>query len=337
MKKLSTVVFKILVTGSLLALCCTPGCKKIKSAIKYAQGTFPDTSKSIAGLNSQYDDYNSTLYILSNSISIIFSSNRGSSGGQFDLVQGSLRYQFDQTSGAFDMSGEMINDPFFTVLLKKANTSGNDLGPYYLISSTEGYEYLLVASQNAGGPLDLYYLKFLPFFGNSIPDISGPFPVKLLNSASEDAYISFDSNQDSAYFTSDRNGNFDIFVHKRTAGMAMDNWFNQDFAASTRVDSVNSSYDDKCPFIYKNIMIFTSNRPGGLGGYDLYYSLFKNGKWNSPVNFGPKINSSSDEFRPLVGYDSGFTNYYMIFSSNRPGPGAKGGFDLYSTGYTFPK
>lgn len=334
MKKPSIILFIILAISTLLTLCCISGCKKIKNPIKYSQGTFPDTAKNIAGLNSQYDDYNSTLYLLGNSIPIIFSSNRGSSGAQFDLVQGGLWFQFDQTTGAFDMGGEMINDPFFTVLLRKANTSGNDLGPYDLFSS-EGYEYLLVASQNASGPLDLFYLKFLPYFGSTIPDVSGPYPVKLLNSGSEDAYISFDSSQDSAYFTSDRNSSFDIYLHKRPAGIALDTWFNQDFAASTKVDSVNSSYDDKCPLIYRNIMIFASNRSGGLGGYDLYYSLFKNGNWNSPVNFGPKINTSSDEYRPLLEYHPDFSNYNLIFSSNRPG--GKGGFDLYSAGYAFPK
>lgn len=335
MKKSSAIIFMILVVSTLLTLSFITGCKKIKNPIKYAHGTFPDTVRNIEGLNSQFDDYNATLYLLGGSFPVFFSSNRGTSGGQFNLVQGKLWFQFDQTTGAFNMGGDMINDAFFTILLNKANTSGDDLGPYSLFNSTDGYEYLLVASQNAGGPLDLYYLKNLPYFGNNIPDVSGPYPVKLLNSGSEDAYISFDVNQDSAYFTSDRDGNFDIYLHKKPAGTGIDTWFNQNFAASTKVDSINSIYDDKCPFIFRDIMVFTSNRPGGLGGYDLYYSRFKNGKWSSPVNFGPKVNSLSDEYRPLVEYHPDFTNNFLIFSSNRPG--GKGGFDLYFTGYTFAK
>ena len=82
-------------------------------------------------------------------------------------------------------------------------------------------------------------------------------------------------------------------------------------------------------------MVFTSDRPGGFGGFDLYYSLFRNGKWNSPVNFGPKINTSSDEYRPLLGFYSGFENIYLIFSSDRPG--GLGGFDLYFTGLEVPE
>ena len=81
-------------------------------------------------------------------------------------------------------------------------------------------------------------------------------------------------------------------------------------------------------------MVFTSNRPGGMGGFDLYYSIFRNGNWSSPVNFGPRINTSSDEYRPVLGSNPDFTNQFMMFSSNRTG--GKGGFDLYFTGVEFP-
>ena len=116
--------------------------------------------------------------------------------------------------------------------------------------------------------------------------------------------LCFDLNQDSAYFTSNRDGNFDIYLQKRPADKDIASWFNLDYTASAKVDSINSTSDDKCPFVFRNIMVFTSNRPGGLGGYDLYYSVFKNGKWSSPVNLGPDINTSSDEYRPVIGLSS---------------------------------
>ena len=333
MKKSSGIIPLLLVL--VIVLTYITGCKKKDNPIKYPQGIFPDSVYNLTGLNSQYDDYNSNIFLLGNSMPILFSSNRKSSGGQFDLVQGSLWYQFDQTTGAFSVGSEMTTDAFYAAVINKANTTGNDFGPYSIFSSTDGYEYLFLASQNAVDPLDLYYLKYLPRFGNNIPDITGPLPVKLLNSSSDDAYISFDLNEDSAYFTSNRGGNFDIYLHKRPTSTALDNWLNQNFAASTLVDSVNSAYDDKCPFVYKNFMLFASNRPGGMGGYDLYYSVFKNGKWNSPVNMGPKINTSSDEYRPFLGYHPEFKNMFMVFSSNKPG--GSGGFDLYFTGMIVTK
>lgn len=310
------------------------GCKKAVNPIKYQYGTFPDSVYNLDGLNTAYDDYNSDLYVLGNQVPIIFSSNRGSHGGQFDLINGVITYQFDQTNGNFTLSSEMSSDPFYATVATKANTTGDDFGPYSFYSNATGYEYLFLASQVSGGQLDLYYEKYLPKFGATVPSVTGPNPVTVLNSSSDDAYISFDSDQDTAYFCSNRGGNFDILLHARPDSVSIDTWLGQSFSASILVDSLNSSYDDKFPFVYKNIMVFSSDRPGGMGGFDLYYSVFKDGKWNAPINFGPRINTSSDEFRPVLGYTQDFTNKFMVFSSNRPG--GKGGLDLYFTGFPLP-
>lgn len=267
-------------------------------------------------------------------MSLVFSSNRKSEGGQFDLEQGLILYTWDQIGGLFGISSEITNDPFLEKLIGLAETPANDFGPYSTYSSSEGMEYFLVASENIVGNLDLYYLRNLPMYSSSLPDIQGPFPVKLLNTTYDDAYISFDLQLDSAYFTSNIDGNFDIYVEPRPSGTDLTSWFNSDYSISEKVDSINGPHEDKCPMVYHDLMVFSSNRPGGFGGYDIYYSLFRNGNWSSPVNFGPEINSSSDEYRPLIGYHPEFTNVYMIFSSNRPG--GKGGYDLYFTGLDIP-
>jgi hypothetical protein len=286
-------------------------------------------------INSAYDDYNLALYQLYGNAPIVFSSNRKSSGGQFDLEQGNISFIFDQTNGSFGLEADMTDDAFLDKLINKAKTPGNDFGPYRMYSSLDGFEYLLLSSVNGEGNLDLFYFKNRPVYGSGLPDIDGPYPIKLLNTSSDDAYICFDSNLDSAYFVSNRDGNFDIFLHKRPTDKEIADWFDLDYAVSTKVDSVNSSSEDKCPLVFRKVMVFTSNRPGGLGGFDLYYSVFRNGKWSSPVNLGPGINTSSDEYRPVIGYHPDFTNLFMMFSSNRPG--GKGGFDLYFTGVEFPE
>jgi hypothetical protein len=242
---------------------------------------------------------------------------------------------FDKVTGVFDFQSGMTNNAFLSKLITSAVTPANDFGPYRLFSPIDGFEYLVLSSVTTQGKLDLFYLKNLPVYGSSLPAIEGPVPVRLFNSAFDDAYFCFDSNMDTAYFTSDRNGNFDIFQHSKPAGMEVSKWLNLDFSASAKTDSVNSASEDKCPLVFKNIMIFTSNRPGGFGGYDLYYSVFRKGKWNSPLNLGPEINTASDEYRPVIGYHPDFTNNFVMFSSNRPG--GKGGFDLYFTGVNFPE
>ena len=309
-------------------------CKKTDNPEKYTSGTFPDTVINLESINTQYDDYNIALPQFTGDAPIIFSSNRKSQGGQFDLEQADISFTFDKTNGNFTLTAMMTDDAFLTKLIGKAVTDGNDFGPYRLFSSIDGYEYFILSSTGSPGDLDLYYLKNQPAYNESLPEVDGPYPVNVLNTASDDAYICFNSKQDTVYFTSDRNGDFDIFYQVIPPDMALSEWFGQVLANSSSVDSINSQYDDKCPMVYKNIMLFTSNRPGGLGGFDLYYSVLHNGKWGSPVNLGPSINSSSDEYRPVIGYHPDFTNLFLMFSSNRPG--GKGMFDLYFTGIELP-
>jgi hypothetical protein len=332
MEKAWKIICPNLIISALTIVLFIISCKKTENPIKFPTGTFPDSTFALADLNSAYDDYNTDIHQIIGDLVLVFSSNRASSGGQFDLVQGLMSIVFDQTTGGYGQGSEMTTDPFLTKLLSAANTTRNDFGPYRLYSPSDGYEYLMLASQTTSGDLDLFYLKNLPSSVSSLPTVLGPYSANLLNTASDDAYICFDTNQDSVYFCSNSGGNFDIYLKKKPADKAIDTWLSGAYSAPLSVDSINSAYEDRCPFIYKKIMAFTSNRPGGLGGYDLYYSIFRHGKWSKPANFGPSVNSSSNEFRPVLVSHSDFTNQLLIFSSDRPG--GKGRYDLYSKGVT---
>ena len=71
------------------------------------------------------------------------------------------------------------------------------------------------------------------------------------------------------------------------------------------------------------ILYFVSDRPGGVGGMDIWYTLVKNGVAGECVNLGPQVNSPADEITPY--YDQ--PNGVLYFSSNRIG--GKGGYDIY--------
>ena len=335
MKKVSTRSNIALILLMLLSSIFLIDCNNKDDSYNYPVGVFPDTVLNITGLNTAFDDYNSTTSSITGLLPLIFSSNRRSAGGQFDLEQGILQFTFDKNDGRFDLSSEMIIDPFLTRLIAKSETPKNDFGPYRTFSSYDGMEYFVLASENAEGNLDLNYCTNIPPNGSSNPEIYGPYPVKLLNTAFDDAYLTFDLNLDTAYYISNPEGNFDIYLKSRPAAKDIGAWFDSDFSPSEKVNNINSPSDDKCPMVYNKLLVFTSDRPGGYGGFDLYYSVFTNGDWGAPVNFGPRINSSSDEYRPLIGYHSDFSNIYMIFSSNRPG--GSGGFDLYFTGLNTPQ
>lgn len=310
------------------------GCKKKDSPVKFPMGIFPDSLYNLSGLNSEYDDYNLNLYSVSGTHPVIFSSNRGSKGGQFDFVQGVISFDFDKETGNFVLSSDITSDIYYATIINKANTSLNDFGPYSYFSSSDGYEYMIYASETADNGLDLFYVKNLPRFGNNAPNVTGPFPITVINTSFNDSYVTFNFNGDSIYFCSDRDGNYDIYVLKRNAGIVTDLFFSGAPELAVKVDSINSSFDDMAPYIYMNIIVFASNRPGGLGGFDLYYSVYKNGKWSSPFNLGPSVNSSHNEFRPVIIYNKDFSNQAILFSSDRPG--GSGRYDLYFTGFNLP-
>lgn len=78
----------------------------------------------------------------------------------------------------------------------------------------------------------------------------------------------------------------------------------------------------------KKILVFTSNRPGGLGKRDLWLSKkLPNGDWAMPTNLGSQINTEYDEESPYL-HPDGKTLY---FSSR--GHNSIGGFDVFKVTY----
>ena len=115
-------------------------------------------------------------------------------------------------------------------------------------------------------------------------------------------------------------------------------------------ENINSPYWEPSAFISAdgNTLYFTSNRPGGYGGRDLYMSkrtmeepIFDShliggraqnkrerthgSDWGEAVNLGPTINTPFDEDAPFI-HPDGVT---LSFSSN--GHNTMGGFDIFSS------
>lgn len=88
---------------------------------------------------------------------------------------------------------------------------------------------------------------------------------------------------------------------------------------------INTKYWDSMPFISPDgsELYFSSDRPGGYGGTDIYVTKLRNGGWSEPKNLGQEINTSDDEKSPILSPDG----EQLYFSSN--GRGGVGGFDIY--------
>ena len=79
-------------------------------------------------------------------------------------------------------------------------------------------------------------------------------------------------------------------------------------------------------------LYFASNKPGGYGGYDIYYADWSGSPtgWSAPVNAGPAVNTESQELLPFISASGA-----LFFSSN--GHQTLGGFDLFYTDATAPE
>ena len=92
-------------------------------------------------------------------------------------------------------------------------------------------------------------------------------------------------------------------------------------------DNINTKYAEiaACISDDESKLFFASDQDGGYGGIDLYLcQKLPNGKWSSPFNLGPTINTSSDEDFPNLSPD-GKTLY---FSSK--GHTSMGGYDIFT-------
>ena len=307
--------------------------------LNFDKGIIPPVAVNFSAVNSVYDDYNSDLEVTwaSQEYSLIFSSSRNSRGQDFGFVGYRGDIFFDLRTGDFLMSARTFD---FEVL-DAINSNGNEFGPYFTadpnlnpygswnIGETQRFFY----TSDIAGDQDIYCMYYSLDEDRDFISAGDASPLTSINTGYNEAYITIHNGEDTgnelAYFCSDRDGTWDIWRAVSEEGKLISE------SASAEVNKVtrlSGESDEKCPFVNGNIMVFASNREGGHGGFDLWYSLFDGQNWSDPVNFGDEINSEYDEFRPVIvpAEEGFFMNDLMIFSSDRPG--GTGGFDLYYVG-----
>ncbi len=89
---------------------------------------------------------------------------------------------------------------------------------------------------------------------------------------------------------------------------------------------INTRYWESHGFITEDgkTLIFSSDRPGGFGGLDLYMSAMgDDGEWGTPVNLGPEINTPFNEDRAFL-INGGKTLFFASQGHNN-----MGGYDIF--------
>ena len=338
-KHLKSKSIVLLISILLISISCNH-----KPNWEYTDGHISTTPVNLGSINTVYDDYNSALNQSGETFALCFSSNRKTAGGDFDIVYKFLEVFYDwetkdQYIGKARYSSESMEAESNSLYhaLQKINTNSDEFGPFMLPLGTKEsqsnqyfgiyYANLFLFSNDESGKQDIKFIV-----NQEQEEYNDATPISFLNTAFDDAYPSFNQGDSGLYFCSNRLGEFDIFF--ANVDLSSKNW-STIFSDTTKksiqkITNLSSDSADKCPFILGNTMVFASNRAGGFGGFDLYYSKFENGVWSEPTNFGSKINTAADEYRPVIRREEGFDNDFMIFSSNRDG--GKGGFDLYYVG-----
>jgi outer membrane protein OmpA-like peptidoglycan-associated protein/tetratricopeptide (TPR) repeat protein len=133
------------------------------------------------------------------------------------------------------------------------------------------------------------------------------FPYNSDNYSCAHAFLSADGNK--LYFSSDMPGGYgksDIYVCTRKGTK----WNKPENLGP----EINSAESEGYPFEdEKGGLFFSSNGRGGLGGFDIFYAKKLKEGYDTPVNVGYPINSSSDDFG-WVQNETGTNGY---FTSNR--------------------
>lgn len=97
---------------------------------------------------------------------------------------------------------------------------------------------------------------------------------------------------------------------------------------TNRINSSAYSENSATETSTSDVLFYTSNRPGGEGGIDIYMCIKdKKGNWYKSKSLGPVINTKFDEDSPFLAYD-GKTLY---FSST--GHKGYGGYDIFRSVY----
>ncbi len=241
---------------------------------------------------------------------------------------------------ACDMEEELLtkNKGIYQINHLPCNSSFDDFGPSIVhgqlvfASDRDLGTAIKRTSMWTGNPFSDLYAT--PLKTDQPGDIASARLEKFSNSVNtrfNEAAVCLAPDGQTIYFT--RNNFDDGNTERSEEGLVKLNIFsaqrNADGSWSnvTRLPFNSAEYNSAHPSMSPDSkrLYFASNRPGGFGGMDLYFSELNNGVWSAAINLGPTINTEGNEIFPFIDLNGRF-----YFASN--GHLGLGGLDLfYST------
>lgn len=170
---------------------------------------------------------------------------------------------------------------------------------------------------------ELFYAELNPA---GVPIHPEPFSARI-NSRLHEGPVAFGRNNKEVYFTRNNIKDGDVDTSKK--GVIRMKIFGGRKGPEDWEDIRELSFNsDEYSCIHPTLspdeskLYFSSNMPGGYGGYDLYVSERKGMSWGTPINLGSDINTELNEAFPSI-HKSGT----LFFASQ--GHDSNGGYDIF--------
>lgn len=218
-----------------------------------------------------------------------------------------------------------VHAQFYTVKSIEVNTTGDVFSPAYfgnklvVCANQKDRIFKTVYDLSQNEPVDLYIInpKDSSVLTKLSDDLRSPINDGPITFAKKDQYCVFSKNlipENKKEIDEKNQSLLGLFYSTKT-----DMKWSEPIALSFN----NSAFTHTHPALSEDgkLLLFASNREGGFGGYDIWYSIYTE-KWSEPINLGPKINSEVDELFPVLNGDE------ILFSSTRKG--GHGQLDIYS-------
>ena len=232
-----------------------------------------------------------------------------------------INHQYNNEIAFVENLGEVINTRHDDLNPIQSNTNSNK---YYFSSGRSGATGGL---RNKKGYRDEFYGSyFYDIYSTEIVNGSWEYPESvddLLNTSNHEMMLDISKDGSEVYFLRSRDLELGTIEKKL---------FTKD-SIVLKAEAVISPVVGELGDVYLKVFndstyIFSSNRVGGYGGYDLYMTISRDGQWSDAINMGPEINGQFNEVSPFV-TNNGKSIY---FSSDRLE--SYGGFDVFGSDYT---
>ena len=274
--------------------------KKCDFAIEAIKNPVPFDPVSIDEINSPFPEYNPVLSNDGNYI-IFTRMIKKKLGRDEDLL---ISFRYDDGWSQPKPLSNFFNFPNYSE------------GAHTICCNDQQMYFTACNRRDSKGSCDIYYAE------NQGDGWKKTINLSAINSVNWDSQPSISKDGKTIFFSSDRAGSIggkDIWMSKKINGVWM---------KPINIKSLNTEYDELCPFISTdgNTLYFSSDGHLGMGQLDFFISRRDPmDNWANPVNLGYPINSPKNEYGMFVSKD-GKTAYFASDNIKESG----NDIDIYS-------